>query len=86
MEEMGLKPAGWQRLEGVLPKLGAWRRGRTLALPVHRLGNTPWRRRSAYWTGMRAEIVFGKSRQPLICCTVRMKTRLPAGSSLNVSR
>ena len=33
-----------------------------------------------YWAGMRAETVWGRSRQPLICCTVRMKMRLPTGS------
>jgi hypothetical protein len=39
-----------------------------------------------YWAGMRAEMVWGRSRQPLICYTVRMKMRLPTGSRWNLAR
>ena len=35
--------------------------------------------RLAYWARMRAEMALGRSRQPLICCTVRIKMRLSAG-------
>ena len=40
----------------------------------------------AYWAGMRTEMVLGRSHQPLICCTIRMKMRWPTGSSLNLAR
>jgi hypothetical protein len=33
---------------------------------------------------MRAEKVCGRSRQPSICCTLRMKMRLPTGSRWNL--
>ena len=35
---------------------------------------------------MRAEMVLGRSRQPLIYCTIRMKMRWPTGSSLTLAR
>ena len=61
---------------------------RTLALPGNRvadLGNTPLIRRSAYWAGMRTEVVVGRSRRPLTCRPVRITTRWLAGRSLNVA-
>jgi hypothetical protein len=40
----------------------------------------------AYRAGMRAEMVLGRSRQPLIYCTIRMKMRWPTGISLTLAR